>query len=270
MAIVLNEYEWAERMIANRDLGKKPGETLSRIAKYYFENRYSKREVRKLLDQFLMQCNPDASLVHWSDTLDKIVKGASKYPLIQIDHIHITEAELQKIGELNGKQLRRLAFTMLCAVKYWNLVSPNNNSWLNTPDKEIFQMANIVVPSRKHDLMYGMLRDAGYIRLSKKIDNLNVQILFLNEEDQGGGLFIRDFRNLGYQYMKYNGEAFFECESCGLTVRYNDKASGRTSSRVGRSKAAGRKQRYCPSCATKIKTQQNIASVMRRRNSNTK
>ena len=38
MSIVLNEYDWAEKMIANHDLGKKPTETLSRVSKYYYEN----------------------------------------------------------------------------------------------------------------------------------------------------------------------------------------------------------------------------------------
>lgn len=47
MSIVLNEYEWAERMISNHELGKKPIETLTRVAKYYLENGYSKREIRK-------------------------------------------------------------------------------------------------------------------------------------------------------------------------------------------------------------------------------
>lgn len=42
MSIVLNEYDWAEKMIANHDLGKKPIETLSRVSKYYYENHYSK------------------------------------------------------------------------------------------------------------------------------------------------------------------------------------------------------------------------------------
>ena len=273
MAIVLNEYEWAERMIANRDLGAKPGETLSRVAKYYFENRYSKREVRKLLDQFLMQCNPDASLVHWSDALDKIVKTASRFPLIQIDYVYVSPAELSRIEELGNKQLKRLAFTMLCVVKYWNAVSANNNNWLNAQDKDIFQMANITVPSKKHDLMYGALREAGFIRLSKRIDNLNVQILFADEEepeDVTNGILVRDFRNLGYQYMKYHGEAFFECESCGLTVRSKERAASKTAARHGFAKPIGRRQKYCPSCAMKIKTRQNVAAVMRRRNSDVK
>ena len=71
MAIVLNEYEWAEKMIHDRNLGSRPTETLNRVAKYYYENRYSKREIRKLLDQFLVSCDPDASLFSWSNTLDR-------------------------------------------------------------------------------------------------------------------------------------------------------------------------------------------------------
>lgn len=267
MAIVLNEYEWAERMITDRKLGNKPGETLSRVAKYYFENRYSKREVRKLLDQFLMQCNPDASLVHWSETLDKIVKAAQRYPLIQIDHVYISEKELEKISTLSSRQLRRLAFTMLCVVKYWNAISPNNNCWLNTTDREIFQMANINVPSNRHDLMYGELREAGFIRLSKKIDNLNVQILFVDEseEENDGGLYIKDYRNLGHQYMRHLGEPFYECENCGIVVR-NKTASITKDPRKGScSRAGGRPPKYCPACAAEIRIKQNVNAVMKHR-----
>lgn len=267
MAIVLNEYEWAERMIADRKLGNKPVETLSRVAKYYFENKYSKREVRKLLDQFLMQCNPDASLVHWSETLDKIVRSAQRYPLIQIDHIYISENELEKISALDSRQLRRLAFTMICVVKYWNIISPNNNCWLNTSDKEIFQMANINVSSKQHDLMYGALREAGFIRLSKRIDNLNVQVLFVDPEyhDDERGFFVRDFRNLGYQYMRYCGEPFYECQNCGIVVRHKSVPVVKDPRRGSCSRVGGRPPKYCPACAAEIRIKQNVNAVMKHR-----
>lgn len=269
MAIVLNEYEWAERMINKRDLGKKPGETLSRVAKYYFENGHSKREVRKLLDQFLIQCDPDASLVRWSDSLDKITRNASKFPLVQIDYIRISDSELKRIDSIDSKLLRRLAFTMLCVSKYWNTVSDSNNSWLNTPDTEIFQMANILGQSKRHDLMYGALRELGYIRLSKKIDNLNVQVLFGDApgEPTDGGICIKDFRNLGYQYLKYCGEDFFECESCGITIRSIGYSPKRSIRGRGSKKAHGPRCKYCASCAAEIKTIQSINAVMRKRSS---
>lgn len=266
MAIVLNEYEWAERMITERKLGKKPGETLARVAKYYFERGYSKREVRKLLDEFLMQCDPDASLVGWSATLDKITKTASRYSPIQIDYLPIYSGELEWIMKLNGKQLRRLAFTLLCVSKYWNAISENNNHWVNTQDREIFQMANVAATSKKQDLMYGELIREGYIRQSRRIDSLNVQML-PPDTDGEVAMLIKDFRNLGYQYMKHYGESYFECEKCGITVREREYTPNKSVRRGCRAKETGRKHKYCPECAAEIRLKQNIDSVMRRRHS---
>lgn len=160
MSIVLNEYDWAERAINNHDLGKKPIETLNRVSKYYLENHYSKREIRKLLDTFMMQCDPQVSLVHWSDVLDKVAKNAGKYPLIRLDGIDISKPELEKIETLGGKQIRRLAFTLLCVAKYWDCVSEQNNHWVNSPDKEIMQMANIKTSIKRQSLMFAELRNA--------------------------------------------------------------------------------------------------------------
>jgi len=250
MSLVLNEYEWAEKMIANHSLGKRPIETLSRVAKYYYENRYTKKEIREMLDDFMLQCDPSVSLVHWSDTLDRVTKGVNKFPLIKIDGVDITEPELEKIEALDGKQIRRLAFTLLCVAKYWDAASESNNHWVNTADREIMQMANVNTSIKRQSLMFSDLRDAGLIRFSKKIDNLNVQVLFI----QGGktAIHIQDFRNLGYQYLKYYGGSYFECANCGLTVKAQNAAMGRP-------------QKYCQGCAVEIKTKQTVDAVMRRR-----
>lgn len=251
MSIVLNEYEWAERMINNHDLGKKPMETLNRVAKYYCANQYSKREVRRMLDTFLVQCDPSASLPNWSDALDKIAKGVDKYPIIRMDGIDVSVKEMERIEKLEGKQLRRLAFTLLCAAKYWDAVSDKNDHWVNTPDREIMQMANISTSIKRQSMMFAELKEAGIVRFSRKIDNLNVRVVFM--EDGDTALHIQDFRNLGYQYLKYYGAPYFECENCGLTVKIQEPARGR-------------RQKYCPSCAVEVKTRQNVNAVMRHRN----
>lgn len=251
MSIVLNEYEWAERMISNHELGKKPIETLNRVAKYYLENRYSKREIRKLLDTFLTQCDPSVSLVHWSETLDRVAKNVGKFPLIRLDGVRITQKELDKIESLGGKQVRRLAFTLLCVAKYWDAVSESNNHWVNSSDKEIMQMANINTSIKRQSLMFAELRDAGLIKFSKKIDNLNVQVLFIEPGETA--IHIQDFRNIGYQYLKHYGAPYFDCVNCGLTVKIQEPTRGR-------------RQKYCPSCAIELHTKQKVDSVMRRRN----
>ena len=250
MSIVLNEYAWAENAIREHELGRRPYETVSRVAKYYTYEGYKRQDVRKLLDVFMLACDPAVSLVTWSDTLDNAAKYATRHPLIMIDGIQITKPEMEKIDSLPGKQLRRLAFTLLCVAKYMHEVSPNTDYWVNTPDNEIMAMANINTSIRRQSAMYSQLKDAGLIRFSKKIDNLSVQVLFV--EDGEEAMRVEDFRNLGYQYLRFHGEPYFVCENCGITTKIKDPAY------IGRKK-------YCDECAVKVRTRQQVNAVMRRR-----
>lgn len=260
MSIVLNEKNWAADMINKHSLGKKPYEAACRVAKYYISEGYSKREARKLLDNYVLQCEPGASLVEWSSLLDNAMKVAVRYKPVEIPFIPITEKEMNAIGKLQGKQLQRLAFTLLCLSKYWDCISASNNHWVNCSDSEIMQMANIGTSIRRQSQLFAQLRDAGLIGFSKKVDNLNVQVLFA---DDGPEIHqITDFRNLGYQYLKFIGGAYFECANCGITTKIaksseDDKKSQR-----------GRRQKYCKSCATEVYLQQTVNSVIRRRMKN--
>lgn len=246
MSIIMNEYEWAEQAVQNHDLGSKPAETLGRVSRYFYENQYNKRDIRRKLDEFLLQCDPNASIVQWSDFLDRITKSAGKYPLAKIECIRISSGEMNRIERLEGIQVRRLAFVLLCIAKYWDMVSDTNNHWVNTPDKEIMQMANIRTSIRRQSAMFGQLEKEGMIRFSKRVDNLNVQIMFMEAGDDA--MVVRDLRNLGYQYLRYYGGNYMECSCCGLTVKRQNNV-----------------QKYCPSCAAEIHTKQKINSVMLQR-----
>ena len=250
MGIILNENEWAEDMIENYDLGDKPTQTLRKIARYYYENKYSKKEIRRLLENFLIGCNPSISLVKWSDSLDRIVKNVDKRKSISIDGVDITVPELELIDSLKGTQLRRLAFTVLCVSKYWDAVYKDNNHWLNTPDNEIIRMANIRTSIKRQSLLFGMLIDQKLVKQSKRVDNLNVQVLFTKPGEVA--MHIDDFRNLGYQYLKYHGGPYYECQCCGLVVKDNPDRTGPA-------------HKYCPDCASSMKTKQSVESVMKRR-----
>lgn len=251
MSIVLDEHEWAQNMINIRSLGAKPFETLSRVAKYYIDKDYSKRETRDMLDTFLLQCEPTASLPKWSETLDYAVSKALKYDAIRIDGIEITKPEIKYIDALEGKQIRRLAFALLCLAKYWDIVNPKGNHWVNNKDNEIMRMANIKASIKKQSLMYYGLNEVGMIQFSKKVDNTNVRVCFITPGETA--MVVADFRNLGYQYLKYCGEPYFECQNCGITAKINDPVKGC-------------KQKYCKECAIKVATKQRVDSVIRQRN----
>lgn len=249
MTIVLNEHEWAEEMITSRSLGKKPYETLCRVARYYLDNGIPKKEVRRMLDTFLIQCDPTASLPRWANSLDAALAHALKYEAIEMDGVDITKPEMERIDALQGKQTRRLAFTLLCLAKYWNAVSKKTDGWVNSKDSEIMRMANINTSIKRQSLMFHSLNECGMIQFSRKVDNTNVRVCFI--EDGETVLHISDFRNLGYQYLKYHGGDYFTCENCGVV----DK--------VAKSER-GRPKKYCRECAAQIAVQQRVDSVMRR------
>lgn len=249
MTIVLNEHEWARDMIENRSLGKKAFETLTRVARYYLDGGMQKREVRKLLDEFLLRCNPTASLPKWSNTLDWALRRALKSKAVIIDYIPVTEEEMSKIDALDGRQIRRLAFTLLCLSKYWDAVNPYGDHWVNTKQQEIMKMANTEPSLRRQCAMYNALQQMGYIDFSKKVDNTNVRVLFSGGEHEA--MRVTDFRNLGYQYLMYHGEPYFECANCGIVTKLNSGGEGR-----------GRPQKYCRECAAEIQLKQMVNHVM--------
>ena len=250
MTIVLNETEWAKEMLRTQSLGKKPFETLTRVANYYFELGYKKRDVRRMLDTFLLQCEPTASLPKWGDTIEHAIEKAMKYDAIKLDYIEISVNEMGCIDKLQGKQIRRLAFTLLCLAKYWDAVNPNGDHWVNSRDCDIMKMANINTSIRRQSEMYHTLIENGMLQQSKKVDNTNVRVCFTEEGEPA--IRVSDFRNLGYQYMKYHGEPYFECMNCGITTKYaNPKKGG--------------KQKYCPACAAEIKLKQDVNRIMRNR-----
>lgn len=250
MSIILRENEWAENMIRSKSLGKKPSETLSRVARYYMDKGYSKKDTRKFLDTFLIQCEPASSLPKWSDALDYALSRALKYEAVDIEGIDITKPEMEKIDALEGKQIKRLAFTLLCLAKYWKTVLPYGDGWVNNKDNEIMAMANINTSIKRQGAMYWSLRECGMIQFSRKVDNTNVRVCFIEEGETI--LHITDFRNLGYQYLKYHGEPYFECKSCGITTKYSSP-----------SKTGG--QKYCSACAYEINIQNAVNSTMKRR-----
>lgn len=248
MSIVLKENEWARQQLAERSLGKRPAETLRRVARYYLDEGLTKSQVYKRLDAFIMQCGTDITAMRKDVRIENAIKLAQKYPAVDIDYIIITIPELEVIDTLTGTQARRLAFTLLCLAKYYATISPESTGWVNESNSEIMKMSNVKTSLKRQSLLFRVIRDAGIIRFSKNVGNTNVQVLLSKEGDTA--MKITDFRNLGYQYLKYHGGAYFECQSCGVTTRYNDVTNKRG-------------QKYCSACAAKIATRQKVESVMR-------
>lgn len=250
--IVLNEREKAEQSIKEHSLGAFPFETLTRVAKYYIDvEKISKREAREKLAAYLLSCDPRASVPKWDDTLDRAVSKATRYPLIDIPYVGVTQPEMDIIDSLKTSAEKRFAFTLLCLAKYHTLINNESNYWVKEEAKHIMKLANINMTVERQDMMYHSLYKDGLIALPKSIDNLSCQVLFVRE-DGDVILKIDDFRNLGWQYEAYKGGSFYRCTSCGKYVKANKSNVGRPA-------------KYCPECAKKIHAIQQVESNRRMR-----
>lgn len=234
--IILNEREYAENCLRNGLMDSKPFNTLSIIAKYYYHCfGYRKKKITTLLLDYLSKYYPRYELneLSWHTSVEKIAANAGSFELFEISGIKVTKAEMEIILGLKNKVLERLAFTMLCLAKLNNIKNPKNNGWVNAESKEIFNYARISCKADEREIKIGQLWQKGLLDFSKRNDNLNCRVTFINDDSEEE-LFISDFRELGYEYLLYKGENFIRCADCGILTRGNK---------------AGTKK-YCKDCTT--------------------
>ncbi len=247
MPIVLNEVKQAEHIIEKGKVGNKPTSTLFLLGKYYRQKEnLNKEQTFNKLNEFMQQNYKNYNSALWEDTIEDISKKANKYSLREIDHIEITQSELDKILEIDNLKYQKLLFTMLCYAKLYNIISENNNGWVNTDIKEIYRVARVTVKYRNDKFLYlNDIEQMGLISFSNKNDNLNLKINFLDVDGECV-LDINDFRELGYEYLNYIGNGkFIRCSECNRLVRKKSKKDFST--------------KYCHECAVIIQNQQKHA-----------
>ena len=221
--IILNERNYAEECLRNKDLGKKPFYSLTLIARYYYHiSGFRKKKIIDLLTEFMENYYPKykSNRYVWDSQIEKIAKNAGKTPLFEVEGVKITSAELATIENIHNKVLERLAFTLLCIAKLKILKNPSNNGWVTNDVREIFNLARISCKDAERDFKIGDLYDLGLLEYSQKITNLSVRVTYIND-DSPQKLFISDFRELGYEYLAYKGENFTRCQECGILIRNN-------------------------------------------------
>ncbi len=240
MPVILNEIKQAEYIIEKGEVGNKPTSTLFLLGKYYRQKKnLNKEQTFNKLNEFMQHNYKNYNSALWEDTIEDISKKANKYSLREINHIEITQSELDKISEVDNLRYKKLLFTMLCYAKLYNMVSENNNGWINTDIKEIYRIARVTVKYRNDKFLYlNDLEQMGLISFSNKNDNLNIQVNFVDMNGESI-LEINDFRELGYEYLYFIGNGkFIRCSECNRLVR-------KTSNR----------QKYCNNCYKRLNSE---------------
>ena len=106
-------------------------------------------------------------------------------------------------------------------------------------------MACINTTAFEKDVKFNKLKELGLIEYAKKINNLNIQVLYIDDESENK-LFVSDFRKLGYEWRLYKGEKYIRCADCGILVKGNRNNT----------------KRYCQQCAI---DNEKLNALMRKR-----
>lgn len=235
--IILNEKDYVDDILTTGNI--KPSKAyifLNIYARYlYHEKELRKAAIIKELNAFMQDNYPHYNPIDWSACIEKYACNADKYPLCKCNGVWITENELTTIEQLQDKVLERLAFTFLCLAKFRNFKNPDNNNWIACRNGEVYSLACINTTAFEKDVKFNQLKELGLIDYAKRINNLNVQILYTDDSSKKK-LFISDFRRLGYEWRLYKGESYIRCARCGILTK---KKSNRS--------------KYCKDCA-KIST----------------
>lgn len=235
--IVVNENEYAQIRIKNKDVGENVYTTLSILAKYYYSQGMKRKAVCIELQNFLEVAYPKYSInkSYWTEVIEKTANKNAKEKLFESDGVWITESEWEKVQALGNKILGKLAFTLLCIAKINNQRRSSNNNWVNTDIKEIYKLANISCSVDLRAKRIGTLIHSGLAEFAKRVDNLNLKVLFVDDESKKK-FIVNDFRDLGNEYLYRIGENYIRCAECGKLIKNNKNGT----------------KKYCNSCASYV------------------
>lgn len=244
----MNERRRAEDILSSVQETTNPIHNVYLLSRYYYAQGMRQKEVLEKIEDYLRRF-PFLVLPKWQQTVDKIVAKAKGKGLIEIEYVGITEKELAEIAKLRKESLKKLAFTLLCIAKYFNTIRPENSSWVNTPDKDVFRMADIrTLDSKRQQKLIRELHLLGLVGYSKVVDNVNLRVLFVDTETEPV-LRIYQFDDLGYQYLECIGDpSIVHCKCCGKLIK----------------KTSCRKD-YCDECAVEARKSSNRKASQKRR-----
>lgn len=234
--IILNELEYAEKCLRGEATNESPYSVLAILAKYFYHYKgYKKSQIITELTKYLTENYPalySDRRAAWDESIEKLASGAKKYTLYEIDGIWVTKSEMETIQNIHSKVLERLAFTMLCLAKLALRKNGNANGWVNDDAKTIFSLARISGSVVDRYCRISDLVELGLLESPKKNGLLSYRVTFIDDKSENI-LFVHDFRELGYEYLKYTGQNIIRCAECGILTRGNKSGT----------------KRYCSSCA---------------------
>lgn len=241
---ILNEKDCIRTILVSKQNTDKLsiGYLITLIAKYY----YSDTPDAESLSYIVKEKIAELKLEQYQEykyhnkimkVCENLFQGETDPRLKERNYIPVYEKELATVRSLKNDRQKKLLFTLFVIARYMEC-----NGWINKKDSrglsEVFKLANITLPSDKKNELLHELYCAGHISFSKKIDNLNIRV---NLENDGEIAYkVKEFSNIGNQYIGNFKKGYKQCQCCGKKIR-----------------DTGNKRKYCEKCAYERKLKKN-------------
>lgn len=216
------------------------GRTIYKRARYnyFIKNLTDKKNYNEIIN--FITANSTIGLTDFEiyEFVNKAINSAKKAGLKQVEHIYITQSELNFISNLDDIKLEKIAFVLLALAKYHNEVSGDDNDMVYIKLSEVKNMARINMNRVDFEYFYANLYDKGVLQHNTNPIS-TVQIVdFVSHNPEDAIAFELkevDYLELAYAYLswKNDGKGYARCCRCNRLMR-----QGKTKPR-----------KYCEECA---------------------
>lgn len=235
------------------------GRTIYKRARYnYFVKNMTDKKNYNDIIKFVTENNTvGITDVDIYEFVNKTIKGAKKTGLKQVDHIYITQSELDFIIGLNDIKLEKIAFVLLALAKYHNEVSEDDDDKVYVKLSEVKNMARINMNRVDFEYFYANLYDNGVLKMNNSPVSTVQLVGFVSHNEDDKTVFELkeiDYLELAYVYLswKSDGKGYDRCQKCHRLMRQS-----RTKPR-----------KYCEECAKEAHLESKRISEQKRRDKN--
>lgn len=220
---IMNEKIRAERIL-NGDKAGISWSDVTILAKYYKSIGYKTQQLKTEIERFIVDNFPNLSVKSKKKIVESALDTSRKCPLYEIDQITITKAEMARIKTLTSTvvknpRLHRLAFSLLCFVKYFALRG-SKDGWVNADWTDIFRAADLRgLSTERKKIIVSALISNNYIYVNPFSDKSCYKLLATQDEpDSAPEVIVDNINEAGLIFEEYNGKRFVKCQMCGCRV----------------------------------------------------
>lgn len=187
----------------------------------------------------------------YSNVISDAVKAADKYPFYIIDHIKITQSELDIISSLNNLRAEKILFALLCMAKQQSMANGFTNGLVKYSMTDLCKAARVSVPADDREYILYEIVQRGLLGYPKKNNTQCLIVNFIDCNEVALELDEDDCRELAYVYLnwKNGGKGYTKCQRCNRWMKQSKT----------------KPKKYCEDCAKIVEREQTRERVRRYR-----